>query len=81
MAIWTNLSLVPLMAFRLVILLMTDLRECLTLRLTPLLSYAPCPRDVFECASDKEMEENIFVDEELQGFDGDEDEQLHPSTS
>jgi hypothetical protein len=27
------------------------------------------------------MEENIFVDEELQGFDGDEDEQLHPSTS
>jgi hypothetical protein len=26
---------------------------------------APCPRDVFECASDKEMEESIFVDEEL----------------
>jgi hypothetical protein len=24
---------------------------------------APCPRDVFECASDKEMEESIFVDE------------------
>jgi hypothetical protein len=24
---------------------------------------APCPRDVFECASDKEMEDNIFVDE------------------
>jgi hypothetical protein len=24
---------------------------------------APCPRDVFECAGDKEMEEIIFVDE------------------
>jgi hypothetical protein len=28
---------------------------------------APCPRDVFECAGDKEMEESIFVDEGLQG--------------
>jgi hypothetical protein len=26
---------------------------------------APCPHDVFECACDKEMEESIFVDEEL----------------
>jgi hypothetical protein len=26
---------------------------------------APCPRDVLECAGDKEMEESIFVDEEL----------------
>jgi hypothetical protein len=42
---------------------------------------APCSRDVFECAGDKEMEENIFVDEELQGFDGDEDESLLPSIS
>jgi hypothetical protein len=42
---------------------------------------APCPRGVFECAGDKEMEESIFVDEGLQGIDGDEDEQLHPSTS
>jgi hypothetical protein len=42
---------------------------------------APCPRDVFECASDKEMEDNIFVDEELQGFDGDEYEPLLHSTS
>jgi hypothetical protein len=25
----------------------------------------PCPRDVFECAGDKEMDEIIFVDEEL----------------
>jgi hypothetical protein len=40
----------------------------------------PCPRYVFECACDKEMEESIFVDEELQGFDDDEDEPLHPST-
>jgi hypothetical protein len=26
---------------------------------------APCPCDVFECTCDKEMEESIFVDEEL----------------
>jgi hypothetical protein len=42
---------------------------------------APCPHDVFERAGDKEMEESIFVDEELQGFDGDEDDPLRPSTS
>jgi hypothetical protein len=40
---------------------------------------APCPRDVFECACDKEMEESIFVDEDLQGFDRDEDKLLLPS--
>jgi hypothetical protein len=42
---------------------------------------APCSRGVFECASNKEMEESIFVDEGLQGVDGDEDEPLLPSTS
>jgi hypothetical protein len=42
---------------------------------------APCPRGVFESAGDKEMEESIFVDEGLQGVDGDEDEPLLPSTS
>jgi hypothetical protein len=42
---------------------------------------APCPRGVFECVGDKEMEESIFVDEGLQGVDGDEDEPLLPSTS
>jgi hypothetical protein len=42
---------------------------------------APCSHDVFECAGDKEMEESIFVDEELHGFDGDEDDPLRPSTS
>jgi hypothetical protein len=42
---------------------------------------ASCPCDVFECAGDKEMEESIFIDEELQGFDSDEDDSLHPSTS
>jgi hypothetical protein len=26
---------------------------------------APCPRDVFECAGDKEMEKSIFVDKKL----------------
>jgi hypothetical protein len=42
---------------------------------------APCPRDVFECADDKKMEESIFVDEGLHGLDGDEDDPLLPSTS
>jgi hypothetical protein len=36
------------------------------------LETAPYPCDVFECAGDKEMEESIFVDEALQGGDGDE---------
>jgi hypothetical protein len=42
---------------------------------------APCPHYVFECAGDKDMEESIFVDKELQGFDGDKDDPLRPSTS
>jgi hypothetical protein len=42
---------------------------------------APCPRDVLECADDKEMEESIFVDEGLQGINDDKDEPLLPSTS
>jgi hypothetical protein len=42
---------------------------------------APCHRDVLEFAGDKEMEETIFVDEELQGVDSDEDEPLHLFTS
>jgi hypothetical protein len=41
----------------------------------------PCPRGVFECAGDKKMEESIFIDEGLQGVDGDEDEPILPSTS
>jgi hypothetical protein len=41
----------------------------------------PCLRGVVKCAGDKEMEERIFVDEGLQGVDGDEDEPLLPSTS
>jgi hypothetical protein len=41
---------------------------------------APCPHGAFECAGDKELEENTFVDEGLQGVDGDDDEPLHPST-
>jgi hypothetical protein len=36
----------------------------------------PYPRNVFECAGDKEIEKNIFIDEELQGFDDDKDESL-----
>jgi hypothetical protein len=42
---------------------------------------ALCPRDVLEHAGDKEMKESIFVDEGLQGVDGDEDDPLFPSTS
>jgi hypothetical protein len=42
---------------------------------------ASYPHDVFECAGGKEMEESIFVNEELYDFDGDEDEPLHLSTS
>jgi hypothetical protein len=42
---------------------------------------APCPRDVFECAGDKEMEESIFIDEGLHGVDDDEDDPLLHSTS
>jgi hypothetical protein len=42
---------------------------------------APCPRGVFECAGDKEMEESIFVDEGIQGVNSDEDEPLFLSTS
>jgi hypothetical protein len=42
---------------------------------------APCPRGVFECTGDKEIEECIFIDEGLQGIDGGEDEPLLPSTS
>jgi hypothetical protein len=41
----------------------------------------PCPRDVFKYTGDKEMEESIFIDEELQGFNGDKDEPLLLSTS
>jgi hypothetical protein len=37
---------------------------------------APCPHDVLESVGDKEMEESIFVDEELQGFEGNEDEYI-----
>jgi hypothetical protein len=41
---------------------------------------APCPHGVVECVGDKEMEESIFVDEGLQGVDGDEYEPLLLST-
>jgi hypothetical protein len=42
---------------------------------------APCPRDVFECVGNKEMEESIFVDDGLQSINSDEYEPLLPSTS
>jgi hypothetical protein len=42
---------------------------------------APCPCDVFECVGDMEMDESIFLDEELQSFNRDEDKPLLPSTS
>jgi hypothetical protein len=42
---------------------------------------APYPHDVFECVGGKEMEEDICIDEELHGFDGDENDPLNLSTS
>jgi hypothetical protein len=42
---------------------------------------APYPCDVFESVGDKEMEESIFIDEELQGFEGDEDEHIAPTST
>jgi hypothetical protein len=42
---------------------------------------APYPRDVFEHACEKEMEESIFVADGLQGVDSDEEDPLLPSTS
>jgi hypothetical protein len=42
---------------------------------------APCSRGVFEYAGNKEMEESNFVDEGLQGVDGDKDEPPLSSTS
>jgi hypothetical protein len=42
---------------------------------------ALCPCDIFECASDMEIEESIFVDEGLRGVNGDEDGPLLPSIS
>jgi hypothetical protein len=66
------LSLVPLIAFCLVIHLMADLRvfnlETNTVVESRDVTFdktAPCPCDVFERACDKEIEESIFVDEEL----------------
>jgi hypothetical protein len=41
---------------------------------------ALCRHDVFECAGDKEMQDSIFVDQELHGFNCDEDEPLLPFT-
>jgi hypothetical protein len=41
----------------------------------------PFRHGVFECVGDKEMEESIFIDERLQGVNGNEDEPLLPSTS
>jgi hypothetical protein len=37
---------------------------------------APYPHDVFKSVGDKEMEESIFVDEELHGLECDEDEHI-----
>jgi hypothetical protein len=42
---------------------------------------APCPRDVSESVGDKEMEESVFVDKELHGLEGDEDEHIAPAST
>jgi hypothetical protein len=66
---------------------MADLTECLTLRLTPLLSHMMCPSMklllalVMSLNVQVEKKWRRVVHEELQGFDHDEDEPLLPSTS
>jgi hypothetical protein len=42
---------------------------------------APCPRDVLKCAGDREMKKSVFVYEEIQSFNHNEDEPLLLSTS
>jgi hypothetical protein len=42
---------------------------------------APYPRDVIESAGDKKMEESTFIDEELQGFEGDKDKHIAPAST
>jgi hypothetical protein len=89
MAILINLSLTLLMAFYLDTPLMADLTRVYNIETNTVVEScdvtfdetAPCPHGVFECAGDNEMEEIIFVDEGLQGIDGDEDEPLLLSTS
>jgi uncharacterized protein YcgI (DUF1989 family) len=52
---------------------MVDFIECLTFDTNIIVEScdvtfnetAPCPHDIFECACDKEMEERIFIDDEL----------------
>jgi hypothetical protein len=88
MVILINLSLILLIEFCLdtplrVDLIVFDLEtntvvESCDMTFDETASY---PRDAFECVGDKEMEESIFVDEELHGFDCDEDESLLLSTS
>jgi hypothetical protein len=42
---------------------------------------APFLHDVFESVGGKEMEESTIVDEELQGFEGDKDEHIAPTST
>jgi transposase InsO family protein len=42
---------------------------------------APCTHDIFESAGDKEMEDSIFVYEELQGVEGDKDKHIAPAST
>jgi hypothetical protein len=73
MEILISLTLALLVAFCLNTPLMADLTEFIILETNTVVeSYdvtfdetAPCPRDIFECAVDKEMKETIFVDEGL----------------
>jgi hypothetical protein len=62
-----NLSLALLVAFCLDTPLMADLIEFITFESCDVTfdETAPCPRDVVECAGDKEMEESIIIDEGL----------------
>jgi hypothetical protein len=89
MAILISLCLALPMASYLAILLMSDLTVYFNLETNTIVEScdmifndtALYPCDVLECACDKELEESIFIDEGLQGVDGDEDDPLFPSTS
>jgi hypothetical protein len=88
MAILINLSLALLMASCLDIPLMIDIivfnletNTIVELYDVTFDKTAPCPGDVFECAGVMEMEESIFIDEELQGFDRDEEKPILSSIS
>jgi hypothetical protein len=71
MATWINLNLALQMESFWAIRLMVDHTK----------RSGTYPRDVFESVDDKEIEESIFVDEKIQGFESDKDEHIAPTST